>query len=96
MGNIIYMSQVMVQCGGSEVSAVVLLLAKDMVSKYPLAHGTSDAGQQLLSPWATKALINNFTWRRAVQWDCAHLWSQARRRLSFRPLVTYFSSRKSF
>lgn len=41
MGNIIYMSQVMVQCGGSEVSGVVLLLAKGVVSKYP--HGISDA-----------------------------------------------------
>lgn len=35
MGNIIYMSQVMVQCGGSEVSAVVLLLAKDIVCPNP-------------------------------------------------------------
>lgn len=31
LGNVIYMSQVMVQCGGSEVSAMVLL-AKDNVS----------------------------------------------------------------
>lgn len=59
MGSIIYMSQVMVQCGGSEVSAVVFLLAKDIVSKYPLAHGFSDARRQLLSPQASKVLTNN-------------------------------------
>ena len=91
MGNIIYMSQVMVQCAGSEVSAV----AKDIVSKYPLAHEISDARQQLLSLQVSKLLTNNFTWRRAVQWDCACLWSQAPSKLSFRPLVTHFSSKRS-
>lgn len=59
MGNIIYMSQVMVQCGGSEVSAVVLLLAKDIVSKSLLAHGISDTRRQLLSLQASKVLTNN-------------------------------------
>ncbi|XP_010133431.1 PREDICTED: rho guanine nucleotide exchange factor 6 [Buceros rhinoceros silvestris] len=59
MGNIIYMSQVMVQCGGSEVSAVVLLLPEDIVSKHPLAHGISDARWQLLSLQASTVLTNN-------------------------------------
>lgn len=53
MGNVIYMSQVMVQSGGSEVSVVLLLLAKDFVSEYPLAPGVSDVRQQLLSFQAT-------------------------------------------
>lgn len=42
MGNVIYMSQVMVQSGGSEVSVVFLLLAVDFMSEYPLAPGVSD------------------------------------------------------
>lgn len=58
MGNIIYMSQVMVQCGGSEVSAVVLLLHKDIVSKYPLAHGIGSARRQLL-PLQTRNVLTN-------------------------------------
>lgn len=53
MGNVIYMSQVMVQSGGSEVSVMFLLLAKDLVSEYPLAPGISDARWQLLSFQAT-------------------------------------------
>lgn len=53
MGNIIYMSQVMVQSGGSEVSVVPLLLAEDLVSEYPLAPRAIDARQQLLSFQAT-------------------------------------------
>lgn len=58
MGNIIYMSQVMVQCGGSEVSAAVILLPKDMVSKYPLTHGISGARRQLL-PLQTSNMLTN-------------------------------------
>lgn len=53
MGNVIYMSQVMVQSGGSEVSVVFLLLAKDLVSEYPLAPRVGDARWQLLSFQAT-------------------------------------------
>lgn len=59
MGNIIYMSQVMVQCGGSEVSVVVLPLPEDPVSKHPLAHGSSDVRWQLLSLQASTVLTNN-------------------------------------
>lgn len=39
MGNVIYMSQVMVQTGGSEVSVAFFLLTKDYVSEYLLAPG---------------------------------------------------------
>lgn len=45
MGNVIYMSQVMVQSGGSEVSVVFLLLAVDLISEYPLAPMVSDVRQ---------------------------------------------------
>ncbi|RMC20029.1 hypothetical protein DUI87_00875 [Hirundo rustica rustica] len=48
MGNIIYMSQVMVQSGESEVSVVFLLLAKDLVSEYPLAPGEKEERYFLL------------------------------------------------